>query len=153
MEIGCNAGANIQLIRKKFKLDDINLAGIDVNEDSIMFAQEKLPDVLWKIGNAKDLPFSNGEYDVVLADAVLMYADPDELNDIISEIDRVAKKAILICDWFSEMEEIKDEHWCRDYEKILRDLGFNTYKVKIKKWPTKSGNWERNGYIFVGVRK
>ncbi len=153
LEVGCNAGANIARIRNEFEIDDLNLAGCDVNKDSILFAQSKLPDVLWRVGNAKELVFVDKEYDVVLADAVLMYADPDEFNDIISEMDRVAKKAIIICDWFNEIEEIKDEHWCRDYKSLLEEMGFDAYKVKITKWPTKSGNWERNGWIFVGIRK
>ena len=152
LEIGCNAGANIQRIRKEFKIDDGNLAGVDINLDSILFVQKKLPDVLWKVQNAKYLPFRDKEYDIVLADAVLMYADPTEAEKILFEIDRVAKKAIIICDWFSEQDEIKDGHWCRDYELLLKEMGFDSYKVKIKKWPTKSGNWERNGYIFVAVR-
>ena len=153
LEIGCNAGANIQRVRKEFKIDDNDLAGVDVNKDAIEFVQNKLPDVLWRIGNAKSLPFSNKEYDIVLSDAVLMYADPTEAEEILAEMNRVAKKAIVICDWFSENDEIKDGHWCRNYESLLKEMGFDSYKIKITKWPTKSGNWERNGYLFVAVRQ
>lgn len=153
LEVGCNAGGNILRIRDEFDISDLDLAGIDVNADSIQFIQEKLPDVLWRIGNAKNLPFHEEEYDVVLADAILMYADPEESKEILSEMNRVAKKAIIIVDWFSEKEEIKDQHWCRDYEKILKCYKLEVHKIKIKKWPTKSGNWERNGYIFVAVRQ
>lgn len=153
LEVGCNAGANIQRIRKEFKLDDNDLAGVDVNDDAIRFVQKKLPDIIWRIGNAKDLPFIDKEYDVVLADAVLMYADPTEVEKILSEMNRVAKKAIIICDWDGENDEIRDGHWCRNYEKLLKEMGFQVNKIKIKKWPTKSGNWEKHGYIFVAVHQ
>jgi len=156
LEIGCNVGANISRIRSEFNIEDNDLAGIDINEDAIQFAQKKMPDVLFRIGNILErLPFENKSYDIVLADAVLMYVEPEKIDFVLDEMNRVAKKAIILCDWDKEEngERIKDFHWCYNYKFLLEKFGFKVNKIKITKWPTKSGNWERNGWIFVAARQ
>ena len=152
LEIGCNVGANIARIRKF--LPDDKIAGIDINEDAINFAKEKLPAVNWEVEDILEgLPFLNNSYDIVLADAVLMYIGPEKIDFVLDEINRVAKKYIVLVDWGSDSEDIKDFHWVRNYEKLLEYRGFKVNKIKITKWPTKSGNWERNGKLFVALRQ
>lgn len=156
LEIGCNAGINIARMREKFTyLKDNNLAGSDANKDAIRFAKTKLPAVNWSVESATAIPFQDNQYDVILADAVLMYVGPKEINAAMSEIGRVAKKAVVICDWWdgqSKLGVLKDYHWARNYSVLLSRLGFKVEKIKITKefWP--SDNWVKNGWVFIGKK-
>jgi SAM-dependent methyltransferase len=154
-EIGCNAGPNILKIRDKFNLKDSNLYGIDLNKDSIDRAKEWMPAVNWEVGSVLDLPYESKSMNLVLLDACLMYVDDKEIGRAMSEIDRVAKRSIVICDWNGDTKEgeIKEGyHWGRDYENILKDLGFEVKKIQLTKetWPNE--RWIRNGYVWYAVR-
>jgi len=156
LELGCSVGVNISLLRKKFPyLKDSNLAGIDINEDSIKSAKEHLPAIDWQVrGLDRVLPFVEKSFDIVLADAVLMYIDSTHIESMIGEMDRVSKKAIVVCDWYDESLKgvVKDFHWARDYGKLLEVLGYKVEKVKITKAYWNSNNWVRNGYIFIAKK-
>jgi ubiquinone/menaquinone biosynthesis C-methylase UbiE len=156
LEVGCNAGPNISLIRDKFNyLKDHNLYGIDLNKESIDRAKEWLPAVHWEVGSVLDLPYEDKIMDVVLLDACLMYLDDKNITKAIEEIDRVCKKGIVICDWYNKSESGKviDFHWSRDYSEILRKRGFKVGLIKLNEttWPGKT--WAKNGYVFIAVRQ
>lgn len=153
-EIGCNAGANLLRIRDKFKNMNPYLIGYDINKDAIKMAKKSVLGVNFKELNVlKGLPLD--KIDVILSDAVLLYVSPENIKFVLNEFDRVANKAIVLCEWDSDKKEgeLKDNHWSYNYKSLLEDKGFEVKKIKITKWPTNSGNWERNGYIFVAVRQ
>ena len=153
LELGCNIGPNLAYILEQ--CDDkegLTLEGIDVNPWAIEAAQKRLPSVKIKLGDvSKLLPYFNKEFDVVLADAVLMYIGPDKIHAVVDEINRIAKKAVILCEWDSESEKgvVKDFHWARNYAKLFTDKGFNVDKIKITKdfWPNKK--WSTHGFIYV----
>lgn len=152
LEIGCNAGPNISLLRDKFPyLKDHNLFGLDINKDSIRAAKKLLPAVNWSVGSVIELPYKDKSMDIVLIDAVLMYISDTEIDKAIEEINRVCKRAIVICDWYDDSIKgiIKDYHWSRNYPVILQDLGFKVKIIQLteKEWPSK--NWTKNGCVFV----
>lgn len=156
LEIGCNAGPNISLLRDEFPhLKDHNLYGIDINEDSIKRAKEWLPAVNWKVGSVFELPYEDKSMDVVLLDAVLMYVDDKEIGKAMKEIDRVCKRALIICDWNSTSKQGKviDGHWARWYDELMRDYGFKVNHITLTKetWPNE--RWGKNGRIWYAVRQ
>ena len=154
LEIGCNTGAN--LIKIRDHIGDIDLAGIDANIEAVKIARYFLPEFANEIlvGNIeRKLPFKNKSYDVVLLDAVLMYVSPEKIMFTIQEITRVAKKTIVIIDWYSKSSyfgSVLDFHWTRNYEQIFKSFHYKLRKVKITKkiWPD-SKTWQKNGYIFI----
>lgn len=155
LEVGSNCGPNIARIRKDFRLKDSDLAGVDASVFAINKAKEMLPGVTWKEGLVTNLPFPDKSYDVVLSDAVLMYVGPEEIEKALSEMDRVAKKALVLVEWFDEspLGVVKDYHWARNYTLLLKKLGYkrvDTIKIISTQWP--SQNWIKNGYLFVGLR-
>lgn len=154
-EVGCNCGPNIAYAREKLPyLKDNNLGGIDANNEAIKAAEQWMPACSWYWGDAEELPLPDKSYDVVLADACFMYIGPDEIGKAIDEIDRVAKKGIIIVDWHDEslwgIE--KNHHWARNYPKLLETKGFkvNTIKLTEKEWPNAS--WIQNGNLFIAQR-
>ena len=155
LEIGCNCGPNLSLIRDRFPyLKDHNLYGIDLNYLAIKQAQKLMPEVSFRVANVSHIPTEN-IFDIVLLDAVLMYVGPEEIDQAISEIDRITKKAVILVEWYDHSLKgvIKYFHWARNYEKIFKKLGYDVKKIKLteKEWPSK--NWQDIGYIFIAVRQ
>lgn len=49
------------------------VAGVDLNEGMLAVARRIRPEIEWHHGNADDLPFASGSFDVALCQAALMY--------------------------------------------------------------------------------
>lgn len=155
LEIGCNCGPNLALLKEEFP-DIKETAGVDINPDAIEKAKTKVYATKFWVADFTDMSFiPNKSYDIVLADAVLIYSNPEEIEKVVSEINRIARKSVVLVEWFSRSLKgvLKDFHWCRNYQKILENFGFEVKKVKIteNEWPNK--NWAKHGYIFSGQRK
>ena len=152
-EVGCNVGPNLDVIQNHFM--GVRTGGIDLNESAVLEAQNRLPYSNISVGSTGMIPTFTGSYDIVLADAVLMYVNPEDIQPSISEMARVAKKAIVSVDWHDEESTggvINEFHWTRNYEKLLNEQGLIVEKIKLTKedWP--SNNWEKLGYIYVATR-
>lgn len=150
LEIGCNAGPNLMRIKKQYP--KARLTGIDVNKDAIEHAQIFIPKATLAVTSAVKLPFKNDEFDIVLADAVLMYVNSKKINTVLDEMARVTKKAIILVEWYnpySIRSTIQDFHWCHNYYELLKTRGFSISMTKIPDeiWPSK--NWQQWGWLFV----
>lgn len=154
LEVGCNVGSNLIRLREMFP--SINIAGIDVNEKCIKKAKEYLNRAILKIGNYLAIPFNDKSFDVVLADAVLMYANPKEMVVAMEELDRVARRGIIIVDRVNKSRKgIRNGHvWARNYPRILKDWGYEVEITKITEdlWPDSEG-WAKFGYLIVGTKR
>lgn len=151
LEIGCNAGPNLHRIQSVFP--NAKLAGIDVNADAIARARKWMPDSVFKVGSGVAIPFNDQSFDVVLVDAVLMYSNPENFKATLKEINRVAKKGVILMEWNSDRDEIKDYHWARPYVKYMHEIGFEAVELKTltkEDWP--SDVWVKNGVLFVFQR-
>lgn len=153
LEIGCNTGSNLLRINEIFP--KVKLFGIDVNEQCVKRAKKFLENALIKTGTYYAIPFPDKFFDIVLADAVLMYASPKDIMRAMAEVDRVARRAIIIVDRYKFSKKgLRNGHiWARNYEAILEDLGYKVETTKITKeqWPHSIG-WQKYGRLFVGVK-
>ena len=155
LEIGCSVGPNLSQIHKRFP--KMRLVGIDPNEPSVEEAHHFVPDASVIIGDARNLGslFEMKSFDVVLADASLMYITPKEIRGVMDNVALVAKKVVIIVDRYSKSKLGKDTGhvWGRDYETLLKERGFKVHKMKITQedWPL-SPNWQKYGYYFIGVK-
>ncbi len=145
LEIGCNCGVNLANIRKKF--GQVYLYGIDANSDAIKFAEEKLPDVNFYPGDIEEKYLT--DYDVILADATLMYISDKSISEVIGRMTRSANKSIILCEWYDDnkLGVLKGGHWARNYPELFKDFGWECKTKKII-WPT-SKKWEEYGRLFV----
>jgi len=156
LEIGCNCGPNLSLIAQEFPLADIT--GIDINRVAIergkeLFSKEKITNVTLVVGKADDLGmFGDGQFDVVVSDAVLMYIGPDKILPVLKEMVRVTKKSLLLLEWHDGQTDYKgifNEHWVRNYEQIPQL--FPHVKVNVTKLPPELWNdrmWQQFGYVI-----
>lgn len=154
MEAGCNAGPNLLRLSEEFP--ETQLAGFDINQHAVEKATEVLPRALIRWGELNHIPFDDQSFDVVICDAVLMYADPTSVREAMSEFKRVARKAVIIVDWYDESIEgvVKDNlHWARDYAALLAEYGFESKDViqlTEESWP--NARWAQHGKVFVSVQ-
>ena len=151
--MGCGAGANLARIAEAFP--ETQLAGVDVNAAALAYAAEKLPKPVLKLGSVLKLPFPDKSLGTIICDAVLLYVRPEDINQALSEIDRVALRAVILVEWFDKDEQgvVKDYHFARNYTALLCGLGFNVEmrKIKEEEWPN-SQAWQKHGYLFVANR-
>lgn len=152
LEVGCCTGPNLALIREHFP--DKALFGIEPNEDAVKTAKEVLPtNITVTEGTYNKIPYAENYFDVVLADATLMYASPDEIGHVMDELARVAAKAIVIVDRFTEKDSTESHVWSRNYAKLLSDRDFvvKQWDVTEEDWGT-SKNWVKYGKYWLGTK-
>ena len=98
LEVGCNVGPNLNCIKQKY--GGIRLAGIDIDSRLVEIAKDKLRDIEFQVAGATRLPYDTQSFAVLLYDAVLMYLTKDEIKLAFDEIERVARKGVIIVDRF-----------------------------------------------------
>lgn len=155
LEIGSNCGPNLYLLSQKFP--KVEIVGIDINKESIkrgkeLFSQEGIINVRLLVAKADEIEqFSDKSFDIVFTDAVLMYIGPDKIKKVALEIQRIAKKAIILVEHHSEEESAlgvyNKGNWLRDYKELFQSFSsqVKTYKISPKIW---GGNWGKLGYII-----
>lgn len=147
LEVGSNCGPNLQQIRNRFP--NVKLHGIDASPVAVEFGKKLFgPEI--ELGAADKLPVK--EVDVILSDAVLMYAEPEYYKKIKAEFEKKAKKAIILIEWFdkSKTGSEVDGHWARDYQFNGFDL-VERNKITEQQWPNRA--WYTNGYVFLFEKK
>jgi len=145
LEVGCGPGQNLYQIKKAFPT--VHLAGIDINEEAIEYAKTKLNSTQLLVGEANKLPFPDKSFDIILTDAVLIYITSWEIKKVVSELKRVAKKALVLVEWhadeYNKYGEVVFNHWVRDYRKLLGDISL----TRVKNWGAE--DWDLVGYYIV----
>ena len=155
LELGCNAGPN--LIRIAEQYPETQLAGVDINKDAIAAAQEALPKAILKVGNicTQPLPFADKSFDIVIIDAVLLYVGAKDIYKVLQEVNRVARRGVILVEWYDESVKgkIHEHHWARNYPELLLSFGFNvqTSWLTEELWPNKA--WTLHGRCFTAARQ
>lgn len=160
LEIGCNAGPNLYLFSKQFphvKLYGIDINGRAIEEGKKHFKEEGISNVSLAVGRADRLAsFADKSIDVVFTDAVLMYVGPDKICGVISEMVRIARKAVIFNEWHHNSINTKRYfyhygHWVYDYAYLLSSYGsldsIKTTKIPKEIWGD-PGGWEKYGSII-----
>ena len=122
LEIGCGTGIDLRLFPDSFQI-----YGVDLNDNALHIAKEKMPTFEFKKGDITDLPFEDSSIDFVFTHQLLNYLDDETLEKGISEMYRVAGKYIMNCEKFEETEKQIDEH--HKFRNMLKR--WMDYKVKI----------------------
>jgi len=166
LEIGCGYGPNVEILAKKFPTIDIigfDINPIAVHEGNARLAQLGVEHTHIILGKADDLSqFSDRSIDVVFTDATLLYIGPDKIRQVIAEMRRVSRKALLFvefhCSGHSRNSMDLGFHtrdgWVRDYRKLLNNFfssdSITLTKITINVWPT--GRWPVYGYLIKVFR-
>jgi SAM-dependent methyltransferase len=87
LDVACGTGVVAREVADRLGGDG-RVVGVDVNEAMLTVARRLRPDIDWRTGDAADLPFPDGSFDVVLCQAALMFF-PDRAA-ALREMARVA---------------------------------------------------------------
>lgn len=133
LEIGSGPGGNILEI---VKLNPKRLVGVDISNDMINLAKDKVPSnvELIKI-NGEVLPFKDNELDIVFSATVLQHnTDESMLINLINEMSRVSANKVYL---FERIENsIKGDDLCLGrpvsyYENLFENNGFKLVSKKF----------------------
>jgi ubiquinone/menaquinone biosynthesis C-methylase UbiE len=155
LEIGCASGPNLYLLAMKFP--NSRFVGVDINPDAVnqgklFFEQHGMRNVMLFQGKADELEgFPDKSFDIVFTDAVLLYIGRDKIKKVAKEIQRIARRAIILVEHHSKQESDLgsrlEKWWLRNYIKLFGTFSdrINTIKIPPEIW---GGNWGKLGYII-----
>ena len=156
-EIGCGKGHNLFLFSLIFP--DSKFTGIDINKRSITIAkkyalEKQISNIDFSSKNLKKLKqYQDNEFDVIISDAVLIYVDAKLIKSISRELIRIAKKRIILIEYFDEQTDAFgyafNKCWIRNYQKLFKDFSeiILIENIETGIW---TQNWEKFGkYIEV----
>jgi len=110
LDVGCGKG--FMLYDFKMLMPEVEIMGLDISKYAF---ENALPDVkpYIKVGNAKQLPFPDKSFDLVIGINVVHNLPVNECKQAIAEIERVSRqhKFIVVDAWRDEQERIRHENW------------------------------------------
>jgi pseudaminic acid biosynthesis-associated methylase len=135
LEIGCNRANQLQILHNQ---GFTNLWGIDVNQKALGIAKENKSFNIVE-GSALDIPFKDGFFDLAFTSGVLIHIFPDDVEKVMQEMYRVAKRFIWCFEYFSEERtEIeyrgyKNRLWKNNFLRLFTELYPDLTVVKQRK--------------------
>jgi SAM-dependent methyltransferase len=132
LDVGCAKG--FMLHDFKELLPGLRVSGLDISKYAIDNAIETVKPNL-RVGNAKELPYPDRSFDLVIAINTIHNLDLDDCKRSLREIQRVSRgKAFIVVDaWRNEEERERLERWVvtcktamhtRDWEKLFAEVGY-----------------------------
>lgn len=121
LEVGCNRGHNLVALSQVAN-GPRELAGVEPNLHARQIAKESAVGASIHPGNAFELPFGDGTFDLVFTSCVLIHVAPGDLSRALSEIVRVSRRYILAIEYFASTPTVI--HY-RGHDELLwkRDFG------------------------------
>jgi len=141
LDIGCGSA----LWRNVFPTDLFDYHGVDQNAKMIEYAKERFPEIDFRVANANELPYIDGEFDIIWTAAVIQHNTHEDKPPILKELHRILKpEGVYICTensfrkdnyhhvFPSYNEEITDNYsfTLSGWEKYMKEHKFNMAKYK-----------------------
>jgi pseudaminic acid biosynthesis-associated methylase len=109
-----------------------SLYGIEIQQAAIEKAKSQTTHLNLIQGNALDVPFKDGFFDLVFTSGVLIHIAPDSLSKVLAETYRCSKRYIWGFEYFAERmtevayrghsEMLWKANYCRLYQQQFPDL-------------------------------
>src|SRR5947207_2682297 len=97
LEVGCNTGANLRWL-----VDGVpRVYGIDVSRNALIEMRRTLPTVNAVHAVARNLPFRDGQFDLVFTMGVLIHQTPEALPAVMTEIVRCSSRYVVCGEYFA----------------------------------------------------
>jgi pseudaminic acid biosynthesis-associated methylase len=130
LEVGSNIGNQLLCLQK---MGFTSLYGIELQSYAVEQAKSRTEGVNLIQGEASDIPFKDGFFDMVFTSGVLIHISPSNLPCVLNEIHRCTRDYIFGFEYFSDVtREIpyrgnSDLLWKADfagiYQELFNDLG------------------------------
>lgn len=141
-EVGCNSGRNLWAVTQTYP--DKLVGGIDINEEAIDMARNKMPQGAFEVGDIHTLN-TDDEFDVVFTSGVLLHISPNSIKKVLSLCISKAKKYVLHMETYgvdkvingpahmNPTKKVSKKLRCiHNYARLYEELG---YSAKIGKIP------------------
>lgn len=133
LDVGCAKG--FMLYDLKELMPEVEVAGIDISKYGIENAIEPMKPYLW-LGNARDLPYEDGSFDLVTAINTIHNLPLEECKQALREVERVSRSnAFIMVDAYrTDQERDNLEKWvltCKTYmhveewKELFAEVGYN----------------------------
>ncbi len=138
LEIGANMGAQLAALQAD---GFTGLYGVDINERAIEISKKTFEKLNIIKGNAFDLPFKDGSFDLVFTSVVLIHIHPKDHETVMREIHRVSRRYIWGYEYYAPaLTEITyrgntNVCWKTDFKQRYLDLFPGLKVVKVKDYP------------------
>ncbi len=132
LDVGCAKG--FMMHDFKLLMPEMDIRGIDISEYAVANAIETMRPHI-EVGNARELPFDDDSFDLVLAINVVHNLPLDECKQALRELQRVSRgQAFTMVDaWRTEEERARLENWVLtantymhvdDWIELFNDIGY-----------------------------
>jgi ubiquinone/menaquinone biosynthesis C-methylase UbiE len=118
LDIGCAKGFLIKDLLKTGKVK--NVFGIDISSYAVNHSEKEIKG-LTLISDAKNLPFKDKQFDLVLSINTIHNLEIDSCINALSEIERVSKKNsfVMLDGWDTEEEKNNLDSWILTAKTVL----------------------------------
>lgn len=161
LEVGCNSGANLAVFARAYphaRFHGIDISARAVEVGRAWMRERRLADrVTYDVKSAGDLgSFANGSFDLVLADAVLMYIGDDQVERVLRQMWRIARGRMVLNEWSLPADDSRmhlwwDLHWVHNFHRLLRQID-PTAEIRADRVPADvlgGAGWTDFGTTFV----
>ena len=144
LEVGCNHGSNLRALVELLK-EGSEVIGVEPNKYALERARKANTKAGILYGNAFDLPFKDGYFDLAFTAGVLIHIALGDLPTAMAEIYRVTKRYLLVIEYFAEEETVihyrgrDDLLWKRDFLKHYRGQFPDLDLVRSGYWRPEDG--------------
>lgn len=136
LEVGCNVGNQLNLLKKMGRLD---LWGIELQDYAVEVARKRTSGLNIVKGTAFDIPFKDNFFDLVFTSGVLIHISPDDIDKVLDEMYRCTNKYIWGFEYYNPDEYQTVTYrgnnnllWKTDFSKLFLDR-FQGLKLVHKK--------------------
>lgn len=132
LEVGCGFGRMTKLVLDEFP-NVKKIKGIDLSPQQIEICKSyisNLEKVELSVGTVQDLEEPNNSYDLVMAVELLMHIPFGEIEGVLGQMVRVARKYIVNLDWHGPTrKELGGYCFAHDYNSLYRNLGIKDVRT------------------------
>ena len=104
-----------------------NLYGIEIQDRAINYAKHRTDNLNIIKGDALNIPFKDGFFDLVFTHGVLIHISPENIHKVINEIHRVSSNYIWGLEYYADAYMDLEYHgqknimWKTDFAKLYQD--------------------------------
>lgn len=145
LELGCQWSENLIPIKDKFP--DTEVWGID-NDETVLW-EAKRSGIITELGDANRTRFEDKSFDIVFTNALFCMLHPHEVEPVLKEMVRLAKKHIILIELeCSTTGYVRGGRTGANFIELFKNLGLTATKRKITEEEWGVNPWLNYGYVY-----
>jgi len=148
LEVGCQWGESLKAINDLYP--GKYLVGLDRSEIELDKVRTILSDISFVCANANKLPFGDESFDVVFTNALMCMVSPYQVETILDEIIRVAKKYIYLVelDIPATIDIVDRDRVAANWVALFKARGYEATKRKLTTDEWDCRPWQPYGHVI-----